>query len=809
MEKIKSYLNTNKTKIAVVVIALIAAIFCCTTGAQLLKNAKTGEELKVSQSTENYNVVGTEKMVSDTTVQSGTVTVKYLDEKGNPILNQEGEAIESTVKTGNVGDEYEVSRPDFTGYVSAKDEPITRAGVYELGNIDVNFIYKKAVGEVRTKVENEGEDNATENQIKVAFNNSRIKRDYAIKIITKDENENVISGGQFSINKDEEKLREGKVREGIFYVGKIAISTEEKTIYEIDQTKATIGYRKIEDTIDLGITSTWNNTDKKFEITVDEPTQTNVKISVTEQDEIIIEVTNEKIENMYEVEIINKNKNTLITGTKFKVNKGEETQVDDYTKNGSLYVGAYEVTEDGVERYTIYETETQEGYYQAIDNETPVIIEVVKKFNEEKSQYDITVRHNGLPGLSAEVEGNSKVTIYIESEKIDDPKYDLVIKKFVSAIDDEEIINREPEVKIVEEENEKTGTTVKKVEYTQENEIAKTANEQKVTYTVRTYNESNEIATGKRIIEYIPDGLIYLPENETNTEYGWKPYTEDEDGDLIEAMSIEEATIVATDYLVEKEIEPFDIEKEETPKYLDIKIVFEVDESKLTSEDRIIENKVKIQPNEYDETRWNDETTEKIYVKYFDLDLTKYIKEVTVKNNIKETKQEIGESQKGKLVKIDVAKNEVNNTTIRVTYGLKVKNIGEIEGYATEVIDYIPEDFELVNDGNWKINGNTAVTTKLENKLLKPGESTVIEITFDWKLTDSNIGRRINEGKITKYENPYNAKDPTEDNNDKEEMLVQVRTGSTWVFVTIIVLVALWMFAGIVFILKRKNETEE
>ena len=139
---------------------------------------------------------------------------------------------------------------------------------------------------------------------------------------------------------------------------------------------------------------------------------------------------------------------------------------------------------------------------------------------------------------------------------------------------------------------------------------------------------------------------------------------------------------------------------------------------------------------------------------------------------------EVGEAQKGKLIKIDVAEKDVNKTTIRVTYGLVVKNIGEIEGYATELVDYIPEGFKLVEDGIWEVKGNTAVTTSLKDILLQPGESTTIEITFEWTLSKDSIGSKVNKGKIVGYANPYDAEDSTPENNeDLEEMLVVIKTG--------------------------------
>lgn len=800
MEKLKNFVSTNLIKILVVVIALaIAAVACVMTEKHL---SNKGQEQQVAQTTEKYALERADKKSAETEVQSGTVTAHFVDERGEKLF-------EDVQITGNVGEAYqEISRPEISGYVATGEEPITRAGKFELGNTDVTFVYKKETSEVLVD-----KSDLANNQINIAFNNTKTKRDYGMKIIAKDENGNVLNGTEFEVGKEGSILRSGKVRNGDFYVGKIAVKNEGKTTYVIEETKAVAGYEKVDGKVNLGIDVTWNEESKKFEISLNNIANQNVKATINENDEIIIEFVNKKIENMYEVELINKTKTELITGGKFKVTKSRETIKEDYTQNGRLYIGQFKINGDGKETYTVYETQTAEGFERVIQEGNPGVVEVTKTFNESTGRYDLSVKYNDIPGFSAVVEGNAKVVIYVEAEKTPDNDYDLAIKKFVSAIDGEETTNREPKVEVVEEEE--NGKKVKKVKYTQNNEMEKTANEQKVTYTIRTYNESLNNGKGRRIIEYIPDGLVFLPDNETNKEFGWKTYTEDDNGLLIETLEPDKATVVATDYTIDKDIEGFNIETEKEPKYLDVNVVFEVDESKITSEDRIIENKVKIDESKKDSStgdelnKDNNETTEKIYVKYFDLDVTKYIKEVTVKNSIKETKQDVGESQKGKLIKIDVAKSEVENTTIRVTYGLRVKNIGEIAGYATELVDYIPKDFKLVQDGIWNVKGDKAVTTKLENTLLQPGESAVIEITFDWKLTEDNIGRRINEGKITKYENEFNAKDPTEDNNDKEEMLVQVRTGSVWVFIVIAVLVGLWMVVGIIFLLMRAKQNKD
>ena len=46
-------------------------------------------------------------------------------------------------------------------------------------------------------------------------------------------------------------------------------------------------------------------------------------------------------------------------------------------------------------------------------------------------------------------------------------------------------------------------------------------------------------------------------------------------------------------------------------------------------------------------------------------------------------------------------------------------------------------------------------------------------------------------------------------NNDKEEMLVQVRTGSAWIYIVIAVLAGLWIILGIIYLVKKASEKDE
>ena len=191
----------------------------------------------------------------------------------------------------------------------------------------------------------------------------------------------------------------------------------------------------------------------------------------------------------------------------------------------------------------------------------------------------------------------------------------------------------------------------------------------------------------------------------------------------------------------------------------------------------------------------------------FDLTMTKYISKVVVDNGkyTKEIDRTI--DNKNSLLKLELAAKDIPNTTVTITYNLLVKNVGEIPGYATEITDYIPEDFRLMDDEGWIDAKEAAITNDLASKLLNPGEEVEIPITFEWKLTEHNTGLRKNQAQITVYTNDDNIKDITPDNIDDAQIIVTVKTGLVRT-IGFGALATLMVLAGVVFKERERIKNE-
>ena len=388
----------------------------------------------------------------------------------------------------------------------------------------------------------------------------------------------------------------------------------------------------------------------------------------------------------------------------------------------------------------------------------------------------------------------------IDVEHIKLSYFDLALRKFITKVNDAEITNRVPKFKIDENGN---------YVYEHTKEPVEVENGNIITYTLRVFNEGTKDGYAKEIKDDLPEGLEFLPENETNKTYRWVML--DKDGK--ETTNIEDAVSIKTDYLSKEQektegsnlIKAFDSENMEEPDHKDVKIAFKVTEP--STSDRILINKAQISDDsdkdgkdviDIDSTpdKWiegeDDQDIEKVKVKYFDLALRKWVTQAIVIDNGKETVVETGhkpEDDPEEVVKVEIKESRLNKVVVKFRYSIRVYNEGEIAGYAKEVKDYIPEGLKFVQADNpeWKqLETGEVVTDQLKDTLLQPGEYADVEILLTWINGKNNFGLKVNVAEISKDYNDSNTPDidSTPDNRKEDEddiddapVILTVKTG--------------------------------
>ena len=407
-----------------------------------------------------------------------------------------------------------------------------------------------------------------------------------------------------------------------------------------------------------------------------------------------------------------------------------------------------------------------------------------------------------------------------DDESVKLQEFDLSLKKFITAVNNNSITDRIPKV---------SKDTNGKLLYATNKTPVQVVNNDLVTYTIRVYNEGDMAGYAEEIADNIPEGLEFVKDNEINKKYGWKLY--DESGNATEDVA--KAKKVKTTYLAKSNSinnlinaynEALAISSS-NPDYKDVQIVFKVVESKVTGTTRELINIAEITDdadkdgNEVDDkdstpnnniTTEDDIDTEKVYVKYFDLSLTKdLVKVIIVENGVT---REV--TSKNELMKVEIHRNKLSSTTVKFVYNITVKNEGEIAGYASEITDYIPEGLEFIaeDNPNWKQETTNVISTRaLEKTLLEPGKTASVQVTLKWKNSENNMGQKVNVAEISEDKNDFDTDDvdstpdnkiSTEDDQDDAPVILSVSTGTAPVYTALAMVVLVILATGIVLIKK-------
>ena len=415
-------------------------------------------------------------------------------------------------------------------------------------------------------------------------------------------------------------------------------------------------------------------------------------------------------------------------------------------------------------------------------------------------------------------------------EKLILKEFDLSLRKFITAVNDTKITNREPKVDVTPLKDGSKTTAI----YEHPKDPVLVSNGNIVEYTIRVYNEGSVSGYAKEVKDDIPEGLEFLPDNEINKEYRWVMLDENEQ----ETTKVEEAKTIATDYLSKEQektaganlIKAFDPDTMETLDYKDVKVAFKVIEP--TTSDRIIINKAQISKNtdendddvkDRDSTpdKWieedDDQDIEKVKVQYFDLSLRKWVTQTIVIEDGQERITETGhtaEDDPEAVAKVDLKKSKINNVIVKFRFKIIVKNEGTIAGYVKEIKDYIPDGLKFLEEDNplWKkIDDKTITTDQCKDILLKPGDTTEVEVLLTWINGEDNMGVMDNWAEISEDYNEYGSPDidSTPDNNKKDEddiddasVMVTVQTGEIAKYTGISIIVLTILTTGIVLIKK-------
>ena len=358
--------------------------------------------------------------------------------------------------------------------------------------------------------------------------------------------------------------------------------------------------------------------------------------------------------------------------------------------------------------------------------------------------------------------GRNPITDYIEAEKEPEKEFDLALRKFITSIKSKDGTTITPEgrvpqiteaelTKLFNKQATGCNTTTAKKDHRKDAQKVQTGDI--VTYAIRIYNEGEVGGYATKVTDHLPDGLRFLPAQEStvNAAYGWT--NPSGDGKTIETSylathkldAFDGTTLDSEDILIECEVIAT---PEATVK--NMKNVAEITEHKdengntgtnLTDRDSKPNTLTPEQINDYSEVPnkyQDDDDFEHLYMEptipqRFDLALRKFITSVNG-NELTGEASRVPTITAEELQRLkDKQATGINNTTAKkehrkdaltvqtgykVVYTIRVYNEGEVDGWATEVTDHLPSGLKFV-----------------------PKEESTINSTYGWEVSED--GRTV------------------------------------------------------------------
>ena len=203
----------------------------------------------------------------------------------------------------------------------------------------------------------------------------------------------------------------------------------------------------------------------------------------------------------------------------------------------------------------------------------------------------------------------------------------------------------------------------------------------------------------------------------------------------------------------------------------------------------------------------------------FDLKLDKYINRIIIQTNSRTTVREYNREQ---LAKIELDAKSIANSTVIIEYKILVTNEGEVAGYASEIVDYMPSDltFSSEMNSNWFLSTDQNLYSReLANQIINPGETKEITLTLYKTMNNNNTGTTINTAELSIANNDNDIADTDstpgnkatgEDDISTANVIISIRTGGV-IGISVLIVIIMAVIATAVYIIKTKvlKDTEE
>ena len=198
----------------------------------------------------------------------------------------------------------------------------------------------------------------------------------------------------------------------------------------------------------------------------------------------------------------------------------------------------------------------------------------------------------------------------------------------------------------------------------------------------------------------------------------------------------------------------------------------------------------------------------------FDLRLEKGISEVVVRNSSGMKTYNFKDKDTARL---EIRSKYYKSSVLDITYNFKVTNEGDVAGFVNKIVDYLPNDVEVVLNASpgWYIGEDGGLYyTGLVDKEIEAGESREFQLVVRKSLANGEAVKLTNSAEIVEYTNKLglydkdsveNNKMETEDDFSKALLVVSISTGNAKQVIATILIIIIMIAVITMVIIKLKN----
>jgi len=188
----------------------------------------------------------------------------------------------------------------------------------------------------------------------------------------------------------------------------------------------------------------------------------------------------------------------------------------------------------------------------------------------------------------------------------------------------------------------------------------------------------------------------------------------------------------------------------------------------------------------------------------FDLEVTKQIKKVTVKN---EEGQTVYEYENTDFTKIEIPSKYYKGTNIIIEYEVRIANKGDISGYVKTLTDHKPEGLKFSSELNtswYEGTDGKLYCIEFGEDEIKSGETREVSLVLKTEIENTQIQYITNEVELEDIFNEYLKEEKDMSNNKAEAtLIVAIKTGTVNQYLGLWLACAVIIGTGIYLINKR------